>query len=203
MKTFTKHPNFKPALMEQLAWHRSQDRIARVGYGKIGDDFRGCAIGCAINSLRLAGFCTLSSDDHAGLAEEIGVPESLLRLADHLFENLPSAESLEWPHRFFNAIPEGVDLSLVVNKWLYWLLVDPVEGVLCLAKTEKTKAAIHRVAELHLLTLRGGEVTNEEWALEARAAWAAREAGEAGEARAAWASSKQAAKLIELLAEAK
>lgn len=88
-------------------------------------NLRGCAVGC------------WSKDPfggHAGLAEEMGVPEDLLRLADQCFEALPDGQFQTWPLRFARAIPVGADLGGVRGRFLKWLLFDAVWGLSTLAK---------------------------------------------------------------------
>lgn len=88
-------------------------------------NLRGCAVGC------------WSQDPYGGherLAQEMGVPEELLRLADQLFEALPEGRYQLWPHRFAQAIPVGADLGGVRGRFLKWLLFDEQWGLSTLAK---------------------------------------------------------------------
>lgn len=88
-------------------------------------NLRGCAVGC------------WSKDPFGGherLAQEMGVPEELLRLADQLFEALPDGRYQTWPQRFAQAIPVGSDLGGVRGRFLKWLLFDEQWGLSTLAK---------------------------------------------------------------------
>ena len=55
---------------------------------------------------------------------ELGIPMTLGRLEDRIFENLPLESAVEWPERFLAAVPVGRDLSRVPWQFLHWLLTD-------------------------------------------------------------------------------
>jgi bacterioferritin-associated ferredoxin len=52
------------------------------------------------------------------------IPQMLWRLADAIFEGLPSAMAMRWPRRFLSAVKAGSDLSRVGWQFLHWLLTD-------------------------------------------------------------------------------
>lgn len=81
--------------------------------------------------------------------------------------------------------------TLLQNKFMHWLLVDPEHGVIRFA-TDAERPAIEAVAALHLRAIHGEQVLDEEWA----AAWAAARA-----AASAAAINAQRDKLLELIAE--
>jgi hypothetical protein len=86
---------------------------------------RGCAVGC------------WSHDPYGGhdaLAEAMGVPQELLRLADGLFEALPDPDFKGWPGRFAEAIQPGADLGGVWAQLLQWMLFDPQWGLAALSR---------------------------------------------------------------------
>jgi hypothetical protein len=88
-------------------------------------NLRGCAVGCWTKN---------PFGGHEHLAQEMGVPEDLLRLADEIFEALPDGQFQGWPRRFAAAIPVGADLGGVRSRFLQWLLFDPQWGLVALAK---------------------------------------------------------------------
>jgi len=86
---------------------------------------RGCAVGCWTQN---------PYGGHQDLAQSMGVPEELLRLADGLFEALPEAECRRWPGRFADAMAPGSDLGGVWAQFLQWLLFDPRWGLAALGR---------------------------------------------------------------------
>jgi hypothetical protein len=88
---------------------------------------------------------------------------------------------------FLAAIPVGADLSLVTTRFLHWLLVDPVDGVVRFAEGGG-KVAIEQVAGLLLRQIEGGTVKVVEWHDAADAAEAAANAAYAADAADAYAA---------------
>ncbi len=131
-------------------------------------------MGCSINSLRaIMGRTDIEFGDHAAYEELIGVPRILARLEDRIFEQLPDGIAQEWPVRFANTIPEGVDLSRIWPQFAVWLLVDEVDGVIKYAKTEQQRIAIRQVADLYTQHLSGVAIDASTWRADAAAAAAA------------------------------
>lgn len=88
----------KAKYVRRMREHQEADRIVqRFGYWLGG---KGCAVGC-----------TLESDirPHAQYPIELGLPEWLAHLEDHLFENLPEEEAASFALDFLQAIPVGVN----------------------------------------------------------------------------------------------
>jgi hypothetical protein len=86
---------------------------------------RGCAVGCWSHD---------PYGGHGALAQAMGVPEALLRLADGLFEALPDPDYKGWPGRFAQAVEPGADLGGVWAQLLQWLLFDPQWGLAALGR---------------------------------------------------------------------
>src|SRR5258705_8027203 len=103
----------------------------------------------------------------------------LARLEDRIFEGMQNGDSKEFPLRFLSAIELGADLSLVWYQFAHWLLVDPEDGVLKFAKTDKTKQAIVLVADLYGRAARGLLVEKREWESARKVAYAAAAAADA------------------------
>ena len=193
-------PDTKLCYLRRVVGHREADELIR---GTGWSDGRGCAVGC-----------TLEAYDHARYPVELGVPEVLAYLEDAIFEGLPKSDANAWPELFLDAIPVGADLSLVWPRFAIWLLSVEL--------AEWTSPESRAVVALYERRIAGDEPTGLEWssaasdardasdASAARAAWAAsdawaaRDARAASDARDARAASyqRQAAKLLELLADA-
>ena len=136
----------KAAFLAELAEHAAADRVIQGSYETYDKgEFRGCAVGCSLHSVkRHLGLGSMSLSNHALFETYLGIPRLLARLEDRIFEGLPVAEARLWPQRFANAVQPGADLSGVWNQFARWLLR---EIALPAAKTEKTRAAIIAVAE--------------------------------------------------------
>ena len=178
MKAFHNDQAIKDKYLARVRAHRAADELIR---GTGWDGHRGCAIGC-----------TLERYEHARYPIELGVPEQIAYLEDHLFERLPLDLSMAWPERVLSAIRVGADLSRVWPEFAIWMLTDQTRGVIQYAgDREDVRAAIERVAELYRHTNVGTEEAARAvvWAAEAagtaEAAWAAE--ARAGAAWAAWA----------------
>lgn len=100
-----------------------------------------------------------------------------------------------------NAIKIGADVSLVVSKFMHWLLVDAEHGVI---KFSKNKPILQVVADLYKRKIDGENVGINEWLAASKNAAASADAS-AAYASAAYASAKkksrsiQADKLLQLL----
>ena len=188
----------KEKYLARVKAHQKADQIVQGHYWDRG---RGCAVGC-----------TIHGQDHQAYETKLGIPIQLAYLQDWIFEELPSKEAKDFPVDFLESIPVGEDLKPVLHRFLYWLLVDPEDGVIQYAQDEEeeqVKEAILSVADLYSRVMKGQEVTNEQWSAAWAAAWAARDAAWAaseaarGAARAAArdaALKRQKQKLLELLA---
>ena len=198
MKAFHGDPKVKEKYLARVKAHQKADQIVQGHYWDRG---RGCAVGC-----------TIHGQDHQAYETKLGIPIQLAYLQDWIFEELPSKEAKDFPVDFLESIPVGEDLKPVLHRFLYWLLVDPEDGVIQYAQDEEeeqVKEAILSVADLYSRVMKGQEVTNEQWSAAWAAAWAARDAAWAaseaarGAARAAArdaALKRQKQKLLELLA---
>jgi hypothetical protein len=202
--------NVKAKYLDRVKAHALADEIRHGFYWENGN---GCAVGCTIHGA-----------DHGRYETELGIPRILARLEDRIFEGLENGDAKEFPPRFLSAIQPGADLSKVWYHFAHWLLVDPTDGVLQYARSQRSKDAIRLVAELYARAARGEKVARAEWlrardtadaAAAAAAAAAAYAYAAAAAAYAAYAAAyaaaaaarrkafkRQADKLIELLAAA-
>ena len=139
----------KDKYVSRVIAHRAAERLVR---GTGWEDGKGCAIGC-----------TLEKYEHAAYETELGIPRSLARIEDGIFEGLPLDEAMEWPERFLSAIPVGADLSLVTYRFIHWMLIDPSEGVIKYAQIAQSRSAIQRVANLYERNIAGENVELADW----------------------------------------
>jgi len=146
MKTFNQE--LKSALLAEIIKHREQDRVVQGTYGEgIGENFRGCAVGCSIDSLfRLGGHVLphYLCGDHGIYERELGIPRILAELQDIIHEGLSDESFPTWPERFMEAVPTETDLLRVWPKFALWLLHD----VLPRAETCEQRGAIGGVVNL-------------------------------------------------------
>ena len=205
----------KEKYLSRVRQHRKADELIKGLYWQGG---KGCAVGC-----------TVHSSDHSAYERELGIPETLARLEDAIFESLPNDEALAWPEAFLDAPEVGADLSMVWPRFALWLLSDSKHGVIRFAGERKGVAdAISGVAALYARWVETGEKPSADefeaaaaaaeaaeaaWPAAAAwaAAWAATEAQAAWAAEAAWAAAQaawaaawkaMAANLLGLLREA-
>lgn len=185
------NPKLKRFLLSELRKHRKADRIVRGRYWGNG---KGCAVGCTLEALsRFNGNASVVHDFTTHLLYEpaAGIPETLGRLEDIIFERLPIAEAVRWPQRFARAIEPGANLSMVWPKFALWLMEDFLPPIV--AGDAAAKAAVARVANLFGRWVRGGNKPSaKQWA----------DAANAAAANAETAYEKMAAKLIEIINDA-
>lgn len=151
----------KDDMLTEMAEHRERDQLVQAfGYGAgTNDDFKGCAVGCAVHSLNRKRGTEIRYGDHEGLAKAIGFPVWLIHLVDVMFEALPSEAAKTWPERVLKAVNPGADLSRVNYQLQYWILAE--SGLLTINDTSRD--AILQVAELNRRAYLGDEPTADEW----------------------------------------
>lgn len=159
MLSYHNDQTIKHFYLQRVAEHRAADQLVKGTYWQNG---KGCAVGC-----------TVHSGDHGAYEKELGIPWQLARLEDEIFESLPNGMAMDWPTRFLEAIPVGVDLMPTYYRFIVWLLVDPADGVIRFAKEDRARKAIADVADLYKRLVEGGKVGSDEWRAAADAAYAA------------------------------
>src|SRR3990167_6515043 len=80
----------KEKYLQRVIAHRKADEIVK---GKYWENGKGCAVGCTIEYSK-------SSDVHKRFETELGIPEEIAILEDHIFENLENGESKLFPEKF-------------------------------------------------------------------------------------------------------
>ncbi|MGA9773073.1 MAG: hypothetical protein WBV94_28845 [Blastocatellia bacterium] len=103
-------------------------------------------------------------------AYEIGISRQLAETAYIIFEALPDHHSTSWAMNFLEAIPVGVNLDFVERKFLHWLLVDEVDGVIRFANTDYLREVIQRVANLYNMRIEGEIIGRNVWRAASEAA---------------------------------
>lgn len=103
-------PKIKAKYLRRVRKHERADEIM---HGRYWENGKGCAVGC-----------TLHSANHAAYETELGIPQTLARLEDALFEGQTNGAAKAFPARFLKAIKPGADLSRVSWQFLYWLLTE-------------------------------------------------------------------------------
>ena len=126
LRAFNKNPKLKKDMVAEILNHQKLDKIVKGTYGTeyTNGDFRGCAVGCSIHSYKVRYGKNLDTNDHKVYETELGIPESLARLEDYLFEAMPNDKAMKWPAEFMKAITPGADLSLVAPKFISATLRD-------------------------------------------------------------------------------
>jgi len=166
MLTFFNDPQLKAALLARLEGHRLADEIVQREYW---DYSKGCLIGCAIHG-----------DDVLKFEREFGLSVYVARLGEYFFEALPLEKAKTLPVEIIEAIPVGVDSSLVWPHFWHWLVTDTQHGLLCLSLNPNIGDLLKRVDALYA-TWPHVDERAAAWAPRA-AAWAAGAAARAAEA---------------------
>ncbi len=193
MLSYLNDPKLKTAMVAEMEKHQKQDAIIKGTYAQQNGMFKGCAVGCAVQSLNISRGLHIQHDDHASLAEAIQIPEWLWRLQDGLFENLPEPLNSQFAVDFIKAIPVGIDLEPVKWKFCAFILKENIERVLLLKIDAKLKeqvvTAIKGVLDLHEKAVMSGKWDESAWSAAESAAESA--AGSAAES-AAWSAESAA-----------
>ena len=151
LSAFHSQASLKRHYLDKAEFHQWTDAFAKGLYWDP-QLRRGCAVGCWSHD-PLGG--------HAALAQAMGVPEELLRLADGLFEALPEVAFQAWPARFAEAIQPGADLGGVWAQMLRWMLFDPVWGLAALRRRRGPDSVFGDVATYFDWRTEGLEVPKE------------------------------------------
>lgn len=147
----------KQEAVDLAQWHQDQDKFIQGDYWNE-QKGKGCSVGCMTHE-----YCAAHDNNnwHEATEHLYGIPRALSRLQDKVFEGLPIKEAKLWTVRFMSAIPEGKDLSMVVPKFLYWVLTDP-DGIIKHANPNG-KTSIICVSELFKRKIDGDEPSIIEW----------------------------------------
>ena len=167
MLSFNNDPKLKELLLEEIIAHRKADLLYQGAYKKLVDGKeKFCAVGCAIHTLNIKLGKTYDEGDHQVYETELGIPRQLAYLEDRFFEKKEKEQAMVWPERFINAIPVGVDLSMVVPKFMWWLMGDIKQFI---KNNQRVLDVITTVENLYRRKVQGEIIKDEEW-FDARAA---------------------------------
>ena len=197
MRAFHKNAKLKKDIVSEILNHQKQDQIIKGTYGQENGKWRGCAVGCSIHSLNIKCGKNIPTNDHTAYEKELGIPESLAKLEDYLFENMPQEAAVKWPAEFMKAIPVGANLSLVAPRFI----VGTLREVIKLKYVKDDKAVVKAVvvvAKLWEQVIAGKNVKEAAWSAAWLAAWSAAESAAESAARsaawlAAWSAAESAA----------
>lgn len=114
--------------------------------------FKGCAVGCSLESIARTKKLNLHYGDHLKYPELLGIPEWLARVEDTIFENISKERSKSWPVEFAEAIPENVDLQPLKSKFLICVL----DKALTAFDHEKFPDVKKSIDDVKLLWVNGG-----------------------------------------------
>jgi hypothetical protein len=195
MLTYHNDPKLKADMVAEIRMHQEQDHMIKGAYEKRNGHFKGCAVGCAVESLNKIKGLKLDHDKHSALAESLGWGEWLERLHDYYFESLPSPGNQQFAVDLLDAVPVGKDITRVEWQFKVWLMDEckqTVEGLELEASLKsQVLDAIQGVRQLFSDAIESGELTEEKRS----AAWSAESAESA-------AVKKSSQKLLNMLRSA-
>ena len=193
LRAFHGNAQLKKDIVFEILNHQKQDQIIKGTYGHQNGIWKGCAVGCSIHSLNVKYGKSLDTSSHKSYETELGIPESLARLEDYLFESMPDDKSKKWPLEFMKAISVGANLSLVSAKFIAGILRDVVKNKY--VKDDKTVVkAVLDIARLWERIVSGKKVKDAAWSAAESAAWSAAES--AAESAATYKMSRRLLKIL-------
>ena len=179
MKAFTGKVT-KDQFIKEIKWHKEQDAFIKGTYTENNkNNFRGCAVGCSINSINKLLGTAYDYDEHLDMAETLQIPEWLVRIEDKIFEGLSEKDSKEWPLRFSEAINVGADLDKIKPAFLVYVL--------------ESITVTHEVVHRAIALWKRDDLYSNAWKKESRAVYAANAANAAANAAAYAANAANAA----------
>jgi hypothetical protein len=204
MLSYHNDPSLKSLVVQEMKKHQAQDQFIKGSYGEVNGKFKGCAVGCTIDSVNVILGKSYDTSSHDVLEGAIGIPEWLSILQDSFFENLPVGENSQFAVDFLDAIPVGVNLEPVKWKFCAFLMREGIERVLGLKDISEELREQVLSAMRGVLALNESAITTGQWDLEAAraarsAAWAARSASWDAEA---WSALRTAHAAVDAVAVA-
>ena len=176
MLSYHNDENLKALVVAEMKNHQKKDQFIKGAYEKLDSKFKGCAIGCTIDSVNKIFGRSYKTSEHKVFEEALGIPEWLARLQDSFFENLPVGDNSQFAVDFLSAVPTGVNLEPVKWKFCSFILKEGIERILLQHNLseelmDQVVSAMRGVLNLHESAINTGE-----WDLEA--AWSAWSAAE-------------------------
>ena len=119
MKAFTSTTMTKEELLKELKIHQKADDFIKGSYDTIvNGSFKGCAVGCSLESLNRKKGLKVGYNDHYAYEPNFGIPMWLAKMEDRIFEGLPTEDAKKWPVKFTAAINKGADLNKIFKPLL-------------------------------------------------------------------------------------
>lgn len=163
-KAFNGNKSLELAFLLGMDVHYEMDSVRPGSYET-------CTIACNVGVVNRCLGLSLQTNDHAGLAAAICVPERVLQFQEAIYEGLPSEERRAFPRDFARALAACEDLTYVWQKQMVWLLREELA----------TKyRSIDAVAWLYNQWIKGNRPTDSEF--KAAADWAVECAADGWEA---------------------
>ncbi len=151
MITFHGKKEVKKFYIDRVRRHRLADELVQ---GQGWENGRGCAVGCCLESY-----------EHSRYPIELGIPQWLAYLEDHIFETLAKKEAMKWPEQFLKATPIGVEESVLNNLrdrfQIFWL--ERQKSQIDCVKFSDVSKAIDGVIELFKSAIDGSEPESAAW----------------------------------------
>src|SRR5689334_20093389 len=109
----------KRQFVAEMKKHQKADAFLKGTYQQgNGKSFRGCAVGCGINSINRLKRKKLSHNSHEELSKHLGIPYWLARVEDTLFEGVSVERSKTWPVEFAEALQTGKNYDGILKPFL-------------------------------------------------------------------------------------
>lgn len=154
----------KKEAIEKAVAHRLADEFTQ---GQWWENGKGCSLGCMFHDVTGHNWFETA-------ASQTGIPLEIVHLQERVFEGLPAEKAKFWTERFYQAVPEGADLSSVTPKFLLWLLIDEKHGVLRFTRDGSGyRRAVLTVADMLRRKIDGDNPEPGEWTAARAAADAA------------------------------
>ncbi len=167
MLSYHNDENLKALVVAEMKNHQKKDQFIKGAYEKLNSKFKGCAIGCTIDSVNKIFGRSYKTSEHKVFEEALGIPEWLARLQDSFFENLPVGDNSQFAVDFLSAVPTGVNLEPVKWKFCSFILKEGIDRILLQHNLseelmDQVVSAMRGVLNLHESAINTGE-----WDLEA------------------------------------
>lgn len=127
MLAYHGNEEFRRRFLDEMRWHQKQDRVIQGTYGNNWDheNFRGCAVGCSINSLNrmLKPESDFHSSDFQIYPLHLGWPAWVASVEELIFENISEDSSPDlFPLELSQSVKAGVDLQRVFFPLMIWVV---------------------------------------------------------------------------------
>lgn len=132
MLSYHNDENLKKLMVLEMKGHVERDQLVKGTYGHTDSDgnLKGCAVGCAIDSINIILGKSYDCTAHEIFEEALGIPEWLAELQDCFFENLTEGECQQFAVEFLEAIPVGINLEPVKWKFCAFLLQENIDTII-------------------------------------------------------------------------